>query len=354
MMNQLPTARFSALLTAVLAASCVLPVQASDNKPSVYGRLNVSADKVKYDGASLVIRGDAAASDDEWQLSSNTSMIGVKGKMDMDFADLQLIYQAEFEIYLDDGKSSSGDTFSQRNVFAGLSHKRFGTLKAGRFDTPFKKAEGKIDQFGDLKADMDVLIGGQNRISNSIQYSTPAFADMVTVNIAAIEAEGADVDGDGQPDTGFADVLSSSVVLEYNWLYAAIAYENNQGARRSVDGIMSGSERVDAMRAVFKATIAGFEGGVLLQQSKDAADNSKLRDDSTLVSAAYTIDRFKLKAQLGRSDGKVSEERGELAAIGLDVRLGGKTTVYTYGSQLKLKNADLKDTTYAVGIKHLF
>ena len=355
MMNVLPSHDSPRLILGLLLTGSAAIASAADYTPTFYGRFNVSVDNINHDGAMQLIRGNAATGNNEWQLSSNISMIGIKGEMDLDVSNLQVIYQAEFEIHVDDGENSDSNTFAQRNIFAGLSHKTFGTLKAGRFDTPLKKTEGKIDQFADVQADIDVLIGGQNRVSNIVQYSTPAMADIVSVNVAVIEAEGDDVDGDGVPETGFADVISSSLVVEYDWLYAAIAYEKNQNARRSVDGItLTANERVDSARAVFKATFAGFEGGILLQQSKDTAPGSALRDDSAMVSAAWSIERFKVKVQLGQSDGHISDERGRLAAVGLDIRLGDKTTAYTYASQLKLTEADLKDTTYAIGLLHKF
>ena len=51
-------------------------------------------------------------------------------------------------------------------------------LKAGKFDTPFKVSQGKIDQFGDLRGDINEIVGGSERANNIIQYSSPKIADL--------------------------------------------------------------------------------------------------------------------------------------------------------------------------------
>ena len=55
-----------------------------------------------------------------------------------------------------DADGDSSDTFGTRNSFLGLSS-AVGKFFAGRYDSVVKLAEGKIDQFNDTVADMEVV-----------------------------------------------------------------------------------------------------------------------------------------------------------------------------------------------------
>jgi predicted porin len=151
--------------------------------PTVYGKINVTLDQFDYEGAARVLAGQAPAVVDQWEVNSNASRLGIKGELALENTGLTVVYLAEFETNADDGSSSP---FSQRNIYAGLQG-NFGRIIGGKFDTPLKVIEGKVDQFNDLRADIDVLVGGQNRADNIIQYSTPKFASVLTANLALLK-----------------------------------------------------------------------------------------------------------------------------------------------------------------------
>jgi len=314
--------------------------------PVIYGRINVSLDQIDNQGAANIIAGSDAAIVDQWELNSNASRLGIKGEFALENTGLTAIYLAEFETNADDGGSNP---FSQRNIYIGVKG-NFGQVIGGKFDTPLKVTEGKVDQFNDLRADIDVLVGGQNRVNNIVQYSTPKLADLFNVNLAYVTAEGTDVDLDGEPDDGLTNSISASLVADNGTFYGAIAYDSNQLARRSLDGIVRG----DILRAVATAKLGQFELGALLQQTKDVAPDSNAEDVSYLLSGGWLLGNYKLKAQYGLTKGDLSKEEGTLAALGLDYSLGKKTIVYTYVSSLKVDDVDAKDETFSVGLSHSF
>ncbi|MFP3442472.1 hypothetical protein R0K18_32545, partial [Pantoea sp. SIMBA_133] len=77
-----------------------------------------------------------------------------------------------------------------------------GALIAGKFDTPLKSAQGKVDQFNDLQADIKNIMAGENRTSNIVQYSSPRLFDAVGVSVAVIpgEEQSAGAENDGPAD----------------------------------------------------------------------------------------------------------------------------------------------------------
>jgi len=325
--------------------------------PTFYGRFNVSLEQRDLESAGT----------DQWELNSNASRLGIKGTLDIKDSDLKVIYQAEYETNTDDGSDGSVKTtidtsvpasvdvkskaapFSQRNTFVGLQG-NFGQVIAGKIDTPLKTSEGKVDQFNDLYADFDVLIGGQNRVDNIVQYSSPKLAENIVINAAFIPAEGVDVDADTKIDDGPADSISVSAVYDDKTFYAALAIDQNQAARRSVDGIKQG----DLVRLVGGWKKDSIELGALFQQTTDAASGSDKQDTSFLISGAYTVDALKYKVQLAQSNGDVGDEKQTLTALGVDYSLASKTTLYSYLSSLDADLADTSDSVVGVGISHSF
>ncbi|EKF76027.1 porin [Alcanivorax hongdengensis A-11-3] len=328
------------LAASTLSFALPLSVYAS---PQVYGKLNISIESADLEGASVV----NPAAEDAWELNSNASRLGIKGDVDLDVANLKAIYQAEFGIDVDEG-NSSGQTFSQRNIFAGLQG-GFGTLTAGKIDSPLKNAEGKVDQFNDLRGDIDNLLGGQNRVNNLIRYETPSFSGLAVTLAAAPGEQNVDTDGDGVADDGLADTKSIALTYQQGIWYAALAHDQDQAARRSVDGF----SRANITRVVAQIKPGDLELGALYQRSENAA-SGKGEDNSWLASAAWKIERIKLKAQYGETQGDQSDEKITLAALGADYQLAKTSRAYVYGSRTERDKADLTDTSVGVGLEYKF
>lgn len=341
-------------LLALAVGAAVIPGLAQADGPKVYGRVNVSLEQHEgdlsawQDGATY---DDAKAVDGQWRLDSNASRIGVKGDFDLDVAGMKAIYQAEYEIAVDDGD----DVFKQRNIFAGIEG-GFGTLKAGKFDSPTKLVQGDVDRFNDLDADIKYLMAGENRVSNIIQYSTPKLADGITLNAAFIPAEGEDLDGDGKPEDGLADSTSVSVTFARNNLYLGAAMDRDIEDELLTDATGT-SDTLDIVRLVAGYGIGALKLGALYQVAEESEGDGEER--SMLVSAAYGLDRVTLKAQYGqtRAEGTAGND-GEitLAAVGADYRLAKASKVYTYFARVEGDdgNLSLDDSTFGIGMEHRF
>lgn len=329
------------LLALAMGAVVAMPVSAVA-APTLYGKMNVTLDQIEND------TGVPATSTDQWELNSNASRLGVKGDVEIS-ADLKGVYQAEYQIDVDDGATP----FSQRNIYAGLKG-GWGTFMAGKFDTPLKNAQGKVDQFNDLRGDLQNIMPGETRADNILQYSSPKLGEMATINIALMPAEGADVDGDGKNDDGLADSISASVVLESGGLYAALALDRNMSGARSVDSFTA----ADIMRLVAAYKMDAFEVGAIFQTAEDLATGSKKEDTAMLLSAAFTSGDWKFKAQYGTGEGDASKREKTLMAVGADYKLGKNTTVFGYYSAVETDNAapavDGEVTTLALGMDMRF
>lgn len=323
------------LLALAIGSMVIAPsVALADKGPTLYGKVNVTYGVVD-DGT-----------DDAWDLKSNDSRLGVKGELDLDVQDLSAVYQAEFGMDVADGNGLT----SQRNIFGGFKHRTAGTLIAGKFDTPFKKAQGKIDQFGDLnKADIKNVVGGENRVGNIVQYSSPKLADALTLNVAVIPGEDPGVDDKDGP----ADAVSASVVFDNGLFYGALAYDSE--VTSDIYDLGSDTE-TDALRAVGKVNIENFEIGALYQMSESSESVSGVdyEDSSYILSGAVNLDRLKLKVQYGITDYDATDDDRSLMAVGADYKVGKSSKVFAYYAAVEEDNGPLDDSTFAIGFDHKF
>ncbi len=326
---------YLSLSAAVLALSTSV-VQAQE-LPTLYGKANVSFNNTDLEGSDPGV--------DEFRLNSNASRLGVKGKYAIN-DDIEAIYQLEFEVFIDDGQSSGSkgnDTFEQRNIFAGFRGD-FGEIIAGRFDTPMKLSEGKIDRFNDLElGDIDEVISGQDRVSNIVMYTSPDYSG-VTFKAAIIPGE--DSAGDDSDD-GPADGISISAEYKQDaWYFAAATNSDVEG--------------LDVLRLVAVYQVCDeLNVGALWQTAEDSSDSS-IEEDSFVISAEYTLnDKWKLEGQLVQGEyenfANGRDEETQFVA-GAEYKLSGNAKLFGYASQIERETTidSEDDTTLAFGFEIKF
>lgn len=311
--------------TLSLAIAALLPAFANAEKvevemPEFYGKVNVSFQSTNEGDESIT------------EVVSNASRLGVKGKIELNHG-LQGIYQAEYEMYIDDG-DNGGKTFKQRNTFAGFKGD-FGQLIIGNFDTPLKKAQKKIDLFNDLEGDIkSVISASDNRTKNTLQYNTPKVAGFVAT-IAHIASE----------DETINDGTSSSLTFSNDSLYVAIAYDTdvelNTGALKPAS---------DVLRLVAQYSIADLTLGGLWEQDNRAGDAND--NEGWVYSAAYDVtSTIRLKAQYGESD--IVKDNAETYSLGADYKLGKGAKVYAFATDEEFGDDSSKEY-YGVGLEYKF
>lgn len=328
------------LLALTLGAVAALPLTAQAEGPTLYGKMNVTLDSIE----------DTAAVTDAWYLNSNASRLGIKGESETGVASLKGIYQAEYEI---DVAGDAATPFAQRNIYVGLKG-GFGTVRMGKFDTPLKEAQGKVDQFNDLNGDIKNIMPGETRAANIVQYSTPKLADMLTINVALMPAENTDVDGQAGNEDGIADSVSASLLFESGAFYAALAMDSNMPGKGFVDSLPTVSDRADIIRLVAGYKADSFELGAIVQAAEEVGTGAAGEDKAVLLSAAMKSGDWKFKAQYGKGEGDVNGETKTLAALGADYKLGKSTTLFVYGVNVEKDLAATEVKTLGLGIEQKF
>ena len=317
------------LLTAAIASTmgvASFSFAAGPADGTIYGKVNVSL--VNTDNGS----------NDEWTLNSNASRLGVKGESEI-AEGLSVVYKAEFEICIDDG-DCKGQTFTQRNIMGGIKGS-FGTVWAGKHDTPTKLAQSKIDLFNDLEGDIKNTFDGENRASNIVAYSSPEINGFSST-VAMIPGE--DADGD---NGGLADGVSYSVSYKQDDLYLALAADQD---------VKSDKVYQDVMRLVAQYKIDALKLGFMYQQNEDTLGT---KDESGFfVSAAYKLDSaITLKAQFGSIENDVDGHEEETLSLGADYKLAKSTKLYVFytdNTDSTVGSADSELSSFGLGMEHKF
>jgi predicted porin len=304
-------------LTALLAAPLAAANGPIDGK--VYGKINVS-----------VVNTDKGSSD-KWELKSNASRIGLKGSTEISEG-LSVFYKTEFEIAVDDGSFGDSDktTLKQRNIFAGIKG-QYGSLLAGKNDTPTKLAQKKIDLFNDLDGDFKAIFKpAENLASNIITYTTPKYGNF-SASYAVMPKE--DTNG------GLADSKSYSVNYNKDGLYLAVAADSNVKA--------------DLLRAVSQYKFGAWQIGLMYQ------DNDSAEESGYFASAAYKSGNVTYKAQYGVNEEDNGNDEDTTLSLGVDLKLAKKTKAYLFFTDNEKEIEEPGGVakvaeSFGIGIEHKF
>ena len=299
-----------------LALATALPMSAIADI-TVYGKANVS------------FQSSDEAGDTTTEVVSNASRIGVKGSESLS-DDLKAIYKFEFGVHIDDG-DKDGETFTQRNIYVGLQSKTKGTVIIGKFDTPLKVAQKKVDIFSDLEGDIkSILTKNENRESNSLMYRSPKAWGPLEASVSYIAKE----------EDGVDDGASVSLAYSDEGIYAAVAYDQDVE-----------KEGAEVLRLVTQLNFGALQLGALYED-QDAGSSSLLDGDAWMISAQYKIDKVALKAQFGESD--TVKAGAETFSLGADYKLSKQVKVYAFYTHEEADNM-VDDNDYAgVGVELKF
>ena len=352
--------------------------------PTIYGEIDASVDYLPEKNATK-------ANKDVWEISSNSSFIGVKG--DEKLTDrLSAVYAIEW------GFSADGDStdWSQRNRFVGLKDAQLGTVKIGVHDTPLKQLSSVVDTFNNYvanKADIGGIFGGETRISNVVVYESPAVkvpvldgAIKVSGLLATGEATGIDTSKSGVVKTagrGLGDAWSASASFESPLLVAGVAYDKAIPSSFLGRGFLNASDKAiptsgttttaptvtaaaNTLRVIGRINpVNGLALKALFQSSEvengagnavgtDTIDDAK----GWLVGAEYTIPQAKnwtVKGQYSQNTTSfkpagVEDFEAKQIIGGVDYAFNKQVKTYGYAGYLTLEQASKKDKQPVAGL----
>lgn len=220
----------------------------TDGLLEIYGRASFSVDQLD-DGASY----------NRNNLSSNASRLGFKGSKKI--GNLTGIWQVEQEIQVNLGntKDDTNNRLASRDTFAGLQG-GFGTVRAGKFDTPFKAAREPFNLFGDQLGDMRNLtrVGDakfDERLNNMLEYQSPVMNGF-QAKVAYSFHSGTSATNDGAVEKK-EDATSASLGYKAGGLEATLAFEN-YGAGTATTGKREATRAAISYKLTPELRVMGF------------------------------------------------------------------------------------------------
>ncbi len=186
------------ILALAVAASLAVPA-AANAEAKVYGNIHLTIQAVNSDAAS------GSNTNNNVDLSSNTSSIGVKGSEDLGNG-LKAIYKAEYQIDAADNQGG-GNALTQRDIFVGVKG-AYGTAKFGIMSSNWKQTGAKVDPFyrtpvegrGFLDIQSKLHSGrdiNRGRSTNTVQYVSPKFSGIFLVANTTLSANNDETTGVG-------------------------------------------------------------------------------------------------------------------------------------------------------------
>jgi predicted porin len=286
---------------------------------TVYGRLDLGYESNDDGKVSRTV------------LNNYSSRIGFKGTRKLS-DDLTGIMQIETGIAPDD--SANSGALASRDSYAGLKSQSFGTIKAGRHDSPFKDLEGEGNPMWGNAMAMEVIIHGKgtsraagatwanlhSRYSNVLQYETPKWS-----NIEARLAYSTD-EVNGAPGTVRKPSMAGSVEWDNGRWNAGGAYQvtpNFNGQDQDMFG--------------YKASGGVKMGDFTFGAMWSRLDNSVgKKTNNWLVAGTYKLGPTVLKANYGESSETAGGAADGLKMIGiaLDYPFDKYTAIYGYYTKI--------------------
>ncbi len=379
------------LLSAAVAAAITAPA-AMAGDVTIYGVAHVATSSYS---SSMMTDGDSA---DGWDLSTHASRLGFKGSEDLGNG-LKAIWQMELQMAITDtdstnapGNQNNGDRgrTAYRNSFVGIASP-WGTLLAGRHDTPLKISTGSLDLFGDTIADYNgngaddelmgagnlgglylasatmsaiPLLGGQGlgfvdiRADNAIAYVSPTWNGLTL--IGAVVQPGMDTMVGSTGTTannadGFAEAYSIAALYSNGPFFATVAYEKI--GEDYVEELLSAGAGLQALldddvrwRAGAGYTANGLHVGFVYEDQDHPLQG--VTATRWQLSGSYTFGNNVIKAMYGENDVDVSRTTSSTLAGAVWVPDGSATVNGFRTITAGYSGYDVQQ--WAIGLDHNF
>lgn len=316
---------------------------------NIYGNFDISYDSID---TGTPTRGASGATSN--RVSSNTSFIGMKGTVDAGDG-MSAIWQVESLINVGDsaangttnGVNSGIGYLGNRNTYAGLKHDSYGTVLAGRYDTPYRLSTRRLDLFDRGIADNRSILGGSNVAAKSafdgrqdqvVAYISPGIQGVTAMAAHVNLNPTVNVSGPYQ-----GNAISVAAWYDVNGLFAALAYEKHNLQNSTTSGYL-GNEHAARLGLGYTQQDV-FAVGFVVESTRDdlgagATDlyghnayylSSKLNVGATgAVKAAFT--------SAGNS-GNTANTGARQYSLGYDYGLSKRATLYALLTRLKNASA---------------
>ena len=274
------------------------------------------ADVDVYGKANVTVQSSDDGEGSFTEIKSNASRFGLKGSEKITDG-LEAVYKFEFQVDVSDAdsKGDNDDNISARNQYVGLKG-AYGQVVVGRNDTALKQSQGKLDLFNDLEGDIKNVFKGENRLGDSITYTSKSYEGFKV--LATFVAED-DVDA----DNGYSMAVTyGDSTLKKSAVYASVAADSE------VNGY-------DVVRASIQGKVESFKLGAMYQPQEKVDGSAEA--DGYLLNAAYSMGKNTFKVQYQAMDFDDSDDKTAVS-VGVDHKFNKNIKVFGFYSSFDMDN----------------
>jgi predicted porin len=318
-----------------LAVAGVFASSAATAAVDVYGQANVSYDIVNND-----------SNRDSQGVASNGSRFGLKGSEDLG-GGLSAIWQIENQIAIGAGlggteNPGSNTSIAFRDTFAGLKSDTAGTVRLGRFDTPYKLATRGMDMFHNTLADNRSLMGlGHDvRASNSVGFNSLNYSGF-SAAASYFGDQGGTAPGFNTPTSGTANTLfNTNEGFSIAGMYDAGPYHATAAYQTISNGLSNTNISTDAWKIGGGYSVDAFALNGVYERISN-------RNGSGDASAWYLSGKYNLTSadalKLAYTDvnnhvNEAANSGAKQYSVGYDHKMSNRTTLYALYTKLDNDN----------------
>jgi predicted porin len=318
------------IISLAIAAGMAASGAAMAGDSTVYGNVHLSLNAADN---------DVPNADNNLQMTSNTSSIGVKGSEDLGDG-MKAIYKIELQVALLGGPDTTPDTgapnigsgaLTGRDQFVGLQG-GMGTVKFGTLSSNYKQMGGKVDPMyrtplegrGFLKTHSN-LHGGRDinrgRMTNAVQYDSPKMGGIQAVVNTTFS-------GSGEETMGLGVRYNTKNILVYlDWIDSQVGNAAAACTGTTAPGTCL-TEAATKIGGKFDGD--GFSVAAQFESAEDRTGN-----DYTFLAGTFDIDKNNMIAlTYGIAAAKAANSDTDGVAVMFDHKMSKQTNVYVgYGAK---------------------
>jgi len=356
------------ILAIAVAATMAAPA-AVMAAPTVYGNIHLSINDID--------------TQEDLDLASNTSAIGVKGSEDLGNG-LKAIYKAEWQMDpAGDSTAGASGGLKSRDQFVGLKG-GMGTLKLGTMSTNYKQKGGKVDSLYRTPVEGRGLLHTQSnlhngkgidrgRMTNGVQYSSPKMGGIqLVVNTTLSDDEDetigvglryetkgfmAYVDWiDGKPIASaiggaFNSVLAAEIVANAALAVPLTDAQVKANLQADINPSIGTEDTESAVKVGGKYSTKAFHVAAQYEDAEDLTGYNYIH-----LNAGYNIDKNNsIQVTYGEAEHVTfSDIDTESFAVAYNHQLSKMTNVYLAYGDRSSDSDDLENDALALGIRKKF
>jgi GBP family porin len=291
--------------------------QASTANVQLYGRLDLSANAIKYSGGP-----------NRQTLSSDTSLFGFRGVEDLG-GGLSAYFKLESGISPDLGAQGNATRLFNRESLVGLRDERFGAIQLGSQWTPILWLSSATDPFGRAMTGAQFTLfqglaarGYTNQFSNAVQYITPKLAGFTGRLMVSA------------PEGTLNKNRAAGIDYSVDRLYAGLVYQSEQ-----TDGTTLGIRSIGATRSNTLALGASYRMDVAKLFGYAQTNHVSGQPNATGYMAGATVPVGQGEFRVSAMHTNRSNADASLFAVGYAYFLSKRTMLYTSAARLDNKGA---------------